>query len=536
MPPTNERMTTHGSRMTATACLAVGAAFATSAGCGERPAARGLPDLRPLRAVASQRADGALLRLHTRPDLRPPRVVVTRASALAAPGDVLITPTAPIDERSGPIILDRLGRMVWFHPLPRHQRAVNLQVQRYRGQPVLTWGQRRFHSVDSIYGGSARTKFNVIVNRRYRVIARVRARGAGVDTDLHDFVITPRGTALVMGYRLASHNLARVGGSRRGRVIEGVVQEVSIRTGRVLFDWRSLDHIALPESYARPRRGAAYDYIHLNSIALDRDGNLLLSARHTSAVYKVSRRTGRVIWRLSGKRSSYRMGRLARFFYQHDARRLPDGTLSVFDNHWAYGNVRRARSRAITLWLDVRRRTARLARSFVHPVAPRLATSQGNFQLLADGHPLVGWGSVPAVSELDASGRSLFEAHLDSQTHQSYRAYKFPWPGRPGGRPVARAVIAAPGVVVLYASWNGAGDIAAWEILAGPSRRSLRPIGLAPWRGLETAVTVGGRHPYLAVRALDAQGRGDRSSPAVGTRPAAARLGPPVRGGGRRHG
>ncbi len=88
----------------------------------------------------------------------------------------------------------------------------------------------------------------------------------------------------------------------------------------MLFDWRSLDHVALAESHQRI--GPRFDYFHANSIGLTADGNLLVCARNTWAAYKIDRDTGRVIWRLGGKKSDFRMGKGTFFAWQHDARLL----------------------------------------------------------------------------------------------------------------------------------------------------------------------------------------------------------------------
>src|SRR5204863_9360513 len=117
----------------------------------------------------------------------------------------------------------------------------------------------------------------------------------------------------------------------------------------------SLGHVALDESSEPPpkKRSQPDDYFHVNSIDVDTDGNLLVSARNTHAVYKLKRRTGAILWRLGGKRSDFAMGPGTRFAWQHDARRRPDGTVSLFDNE-AAPQVR-AQSRGLVLRLNMPR-------------------------------------------------------------------------------------------------------------------------------------------------------------------------------------
>jgi hypothetical protein len=129
-------------------------------------------------------------------------------------------------------------------------------------------------------------------------------------------------------------NLSRVGGPEDGAVWDGVAQELGIETGEVLFEWHTLEHVALEESYYAPAKdiGSPFDYFHINSIDVDYDDNLLISCRNTSTVYKVERETGEIVWRLGGKKSDFEMGPGTPFAYQHDARRQPDGTITIFDN------------------------------------------------------------------------------------------------------------------------------------------------------------------------------------------------------------
>ena len=56
------------------------------------------------------------------------------------------------------------------------------------------------------------------------------------------------------------------------------------------------------------------------------------------------------------------------------------------------------------------------------------APSQGNAQTTADGNLLVGWGSLPYLSEFAPSGALLFNAEYPTGVN-SYRAYTFRWPG-----------------------------------------------------------------------------------------------------------
>jgi len=237
---------------------------------------------------------------------------------------------------------------------------------------------------------------------------------------------------------------------------------------------------------------------------MDSDGSLLISARDTWAVYKLDRTSGRIIWRLNGKRSSFAMDADTRFAYQHDAERRPDGTLSVFDNS-AAPPVRKE-SRALVLTVDEAARRVSLVRAYTHPDR-LLAANQGSVQTLANGNLAIGWGSQRAFTEHAADGRLLFDGRL-SVANDTYRVERAAWSALPrDGRPSVTADARGSQRTAVYASFNGATEVARWEVLAGRSRTALAVVGSGPRTGFESAVGVGTPGPYFAVRALDAAGR-----------------------------
>jgi hypothetical protein len=285
--------------------------------------------------------------------------------------------------------------------------------------------------------------------------------------------------------------------------MDNIVQEIDVASGRVLFSWHSVGAIGLRESYrsASEDRGRPYDYFHANSVDADERGDLIVSARHTNSVTKISRRTGRVVWRLGGRRSDFRMGRGTHFRLAHDARWQPDGTLRVFDNS---ERGLRDRSRVLTMRLDARRRRADLVADVRHPRAV-LAATQANAQRLANGNTFVGWGSQGRWSEFGVDGSLLYDAEL-ATGWDSYRAYRGVWDGRPRTRPRVVAQRRPGGRAAVFVSWNGATHVARWRVLTGRSPGTLAAVAEAPRAGFETGIRVGGRPARVAVQALDAAG------------------------------
>src|SRR5215213_2595489 len=308
----------------------------------------------PLPSVAPVLPKGVWA-FRSRPDLTPTAAEVAGSAYGTAPGYVFLALKEGAGEH-GPMILDDRGQLVWF---TKHTRARDFKVQNYRGSPVLTWWE------GSVVAGHGKGEY-VVFDDSYSEVARVRA-GNGYQGDLHEFLITPQDTALLTAYTPARADLSAVGGSEGGAVWGGVAQEVDIETGEVLFEWHSLEHVGVEESYVHPPEDPAlrYDYFHINSIDVYDDDHLLVSARNTWTLYKIERKTGEVIWRLGGKKSDFEMGQGTRSAFQHDARRHKDGTISVFDNG-AYPQVH-PQSRGIVLGLEEEKMGATLLASTLPP-------------------------------------------------------------------------------------------------------------------------------------------------------------------------
>jgi hypothetical protein len=435
------------------------------------------------------------------PDLRPPRITVLRHATGLGPGLIVLgakNRSPGPSEQAGPLIVDDLGRPVWFRPLPPGQVASDVRVQRYQGQPVLTWWQ------GTTLGGAGHGHGEgVIADSSYHVIAHVHA-GHGYFADQHTFLLTPQNTALIEAYHQTRRDLSSVGGSRNGKVYDGIVQEIDLTTGRVLFEWHSLDHVPVADSYQPAPRdpNTPYDYFHINSVGLSQDGNLLISSRHTWTVYEVDRHTGRIIWRLGGKHSDFRPGPGAKFAWQHNPVPVGSDMLRIFDNE-SNGTPVKPVSRVITLRLDQQRKTATLVQSIEHP-ARLSAPSQGNSQAQPNGDLFVGWGRLGRFSEFGPGGRLLLDATFPPG-YDTYRAYRFPWTGDPSTRPATAAHRDGRDTAV-QAFWNGATDVARWRILAGAGPGSLKRLGSVAWNGLDTTARVRTHASWMAVAAVDAGG------------------------------
>jgi hypothetical protein len=446
-------------------------------------------------AAALASPAGASQSYVSRPDIKPPTVEVTTPAQNTAPGFVFVAPKGG-DEQRGPMIYDNLGQLVFFQPVPAGTTVLDFKPQTYQGKPVLSWWQGQ---AKRGYGfGKA-----VIYDQSYHPVATVAAKN-GYEMDFHEFTITPKGTALFDAYKIVRQDLSKVkGGTKTSLTMKNVVQEVDIATGKLLLEWDMNEDIAPTESYevVPKRAGFPYDYIHVNSVDEDTDGNLLISARATHTVYKIDRKTAKIIWRLGGKKSDFKMGKGTRTAWQHDAHRQADGTITTFDNN-ADEPAPGKESRGVEVKVDESAMTATLVREWKNTPA-QLSPSQGNMQVLPNGNVFIGWGGTATnQTEFSATGAKLFEASFTNRSVESYRA---PWTGRPTSAPKLVAKSSGNGIA-LRVSWNGATDVAAWRVLGGASAATLQLRATTARKGFETLLRDYSKDPFVAVEALDAQG------------------------------
>ncbi len=445
----------------------------------------------------------------TEPALRPPVIKndIRPASSKLAPGYILMTnfydlSHPPITGQSGPLILDNNLQPVWFKPIPTSVVAGNLSLQIYNGNPVLAWWQ----GVVTNTGATEQGEY-VIVDQHYRAVATLRASDGWVLT-LHEIVIRGH-DAWVTANKNIPMDLSRYGGAYNGALIDSAVQEYDLTTGKLVRSWDALDHIPPGDSRATlPTNGFPWDAYHVNAIDLPGDGSFVVSMRDTWAVYKVSIATGKIEWTLGGPHSSFEFGPGADFQWQHDVVTYPGSSLiTMFDDHCCqitgggtYVSPTGA-SRGLVLKLDQRTHTATFAAAYSHG-SKFDSDYMGSLQPLANGNEMVGWGSSPFITEYSASGDMLLDARLPG-SDITYRAEVQRWVGLPL-TPPAGAAREKDGKTTVYASWNGATEVAAWKVLAGAGGQT---VATAAKSGFETAIPVGQSYKTFEVQALDAHGK-----------------------------
>ena len=426
-----------------------------------------------------------------------------------APGYILLAPiknfahSGNLMGRPGPEILEQNGNPVWSDPLGtvtiegrRFEKvAMDFHATTYEGQPVLVWWEG--HITPQGFGtGTWR-----IVDQHYHTLAVVNAP-PGFELDFHDIALTTHGTAYIVGNRTVAMSLRCCGGPSEGQIYDQVLFEVSIKTGRVLWGWDPLQHIPLRESYAAMPFHGPWDPYHINSISFGPSGAPIISARNTWAAYWIDRKSLGIFATLGGKRSTFKLLGGARFAWQHDVLAQPGNQVSMFDDE-AVPPVAK-QSRGLVLGLDWTHHSASVAREYVLP-KPALAGSQGDFEPLPNGNVFVGWGQLPFFTEYSAGGALLYMGNLPGPD-ESYREFRAQWVGVPS-EPPTLAIVPAKGASDIYASWNGATQVAAWQLLAGSRATALTAVAKPVAReGFETLLPTTNAGPYYAVQALDPSG------------------------------
>lgn len=405
------------------------------------------------------------------------------------------------------LIMDDAAEPVWIAPsdIPgaNPKNMLGLDVQTYRGKPVLTYWSGTSTAGHGLGDGT-------ILDTSYRRVATVQA-GGDMKADMHEFKLTSAGTALLTAYPTVAADLRAIGGPKDGHIFDCHVQEVDVRTGRVLLDWSTLAHIGVDETYMGLKQGKdqdgttparAFDPFHLNSI--DEDGDrLLISARHTHAVYAIDRTSGKLLWRFGGRRSDFTIPAEASFAWQHDARWRPGQQMTLFDDHYyatsSTGDPGAGHSRGLRFAIDESAKTAKLTAQYAF--GQHKATAMGNMEVLANGNAFLGWGTVLAITEFDPQGNAVYEATLGGR---SYRAFRRHWVGNPTTRPSIKARREGSNVGV-HLSWNGATEVDRWRILAGAKSSELKEVATVPRTGFESSMRIAPAD-VIAAQAIDERG------------------------------
>ena len=459
------------------------------------------------------------------PDLHPMVVTVNTFNPGTSSGLIFLAPYGfsadAMYGQPGSLIVDNNGNPVWFRPLSSpNLMNTDFRMQKLYNKPVLTFWQGTLATppayTNAPGGSSEPGSCYYILDNTYAVIKTVMAL-EGYTSDIHEFLLTPNNTALLLSTKTVPMDLTPYGGPQDGYVQDFAIQEIDLHTNKLLFIWRALEHIPLTDSYQTASSASASDNIwdayHLNSVGLtDSVDDIIVSGRNTWTVYRINKPTKNIIWQLGGKQTSFTIESGASFSWQHDARFLPDNFVSMFDDNSNGSSTPEPPSHGLILQLDTVGMTASLYRSYYHDPNISVA-SQGNTQNLANGNKFVGWGQSQYYSEFSEAGNTegdpslnlLYAAQIPDSNY-TYRAYREDWVGMPF-YPPSIGITSSSGQITVYASWNGSTETTQWQVWAGSKSKKLSLITSASRSGFETAILTSAKGPYFQVRALDSSGK-----------------------------
>ncbi|KAK4141214.1 ASST-domain-containing protein [Dichotomopilus funicola] len=496
----------------------------------------------------------------SRSDLAPPRLNITiPATKDVEPGYLFVAPFAgfpdtPTEQhgprQAGPYIFRDNGDLVWSGYGIYSIWATNFQAARWKGKDVL-FSFEGDHNAGYGHGHGHIT----IVDQHYETIRELRA-GNHKLVDKHEFHVINEETGLIQVYQPVPRDLSEYGGSPEQQwIVDAIIQELDIATGKLLFEWHSLDHVT-PEEAILPlnpgQAGSGYnssdawDYYHINSVDKDSAGNYIVSARDACTVHKINGTSGEIIWRLHGKKSDFSVPKNAEFCFQHHARWLQEDNgdgieiISLYDNsahgteHGSGHEVHTAEnSSGKILRLDTNAWTAELVQGYYPPEGyTLLSKSQGSTQVQPGGNVLVNWGSEGAITEYTADGTVIFHAYMDSGDLdlgvENYRGFRFNWTGIPNEEPAVVALEGEDGNTSVYVSWNGDTETAVWrfyEVVDGFGSRSF--LGEVERTSFETRLDLprGKKVTKVGAEAVDNRGRVLRVTQDVKVEPEIVRAG-----------
>lgn len=316
------------------------------------------------------------------------------------------------------MIFDRRGTPVWWFEEPQLPIDANVLTG---GR--LVWGVRN---------GEPTPSYEI---RNLEGELERRLRTVGTKTDLHDLQEFANGNYLLMSYKPRDGvDLTAYGGTADETVKDAELQEVT-PDGKVVWSWNSKDHIALAETGRwwemgiGPPGRPGWDIVHINSAEIY-DDSMLISMRHTDAIYSIDRATGEVEWKLGGTETPESLTVLGDshgdypFGGQHDGRLhgKDDSVLTAFDNaHELDRDPRGARYR-----IDEDADTARLIDSLGDPTVSD-SRCCGSHRRTNDGGAVVTWGWTAQATGFKPDGSVRYRLEmLNASPPPLYRVVPVP--------------------------------------------------------------------------------------------------------------
>jgi len=461
-------------------------------------------DMRPSKhepEISEEEVDLKFNTFVTEPTFKTPKITIhniTEDRSQLAPGYYFYGPYET--GAAGPQVFDQDGQLIYWGASQTHEpRIKNFLPCSYQGSPPtshLCWSEV-FH--DAKYGHEYVT--NHVLDNTYTPVHEPYGAISGWQfPNSHEYNMLPSGTSLIQAvYQIVPWNLSSYNGPEEGFVHDGCFQEIDTVTGAAVFSWCASDHFSLDSSYvyldvpsqhnfteAIAGNGSykrSWDFIHLNAVDKLENGNYIVSARHFNSIFCVagpsSAEPGKVLWHLGGKANEFEYLNDFAFSRQHHVRVVSQDSakdtlsISLFNNGF---NVRNSAlleglaSSGQIIRLDTAFKTAELLHEYIHPDSAAgwrasVTIAEGSMDVLGNGNAVLGWGSLPTLSEYSKQGDVLFHASYAGGHGRSYRVFKREWVGMPtwDAKMVVYKSERDSEAMWAYVSWNGATEVKAWR-------------------------------------------------------------------------
>ena len=343
----------------------------------------------------------------------------------------------------------------------------------------------------------------IVLDSHFNEIDTVQAQN-GYGTDSHELILLPNGNALLIALELQKMDLSRIveGGRTDALVFGNHIQELDVDKN-VVFEWRCWDHFDIGDAVHEDLTAPVVDYVHMNAIAIDFDGHLLISSRHLSEITKIHRSTGAIIWRFGGKHNEFEiLNDDTGFFYQHYVRPVTGkpGHYLLFDN----GNYRKPYfSRAVEFKLDTQSGTAEKIWEYRH-TPDKFVSQYGSVQRLPAGNTLINWSTWPPLyaTEVSQNGESVFQ--IRSNDFSSERVHRFDWSGK-ANRPDLIVDAYESGVFLIFNQF-GNPDVTLYHIYGDTVPEPNRPLETTSETTLFLSGLQSNRNWYFRVTSVNGSG------------------------------
>ncbi|MBA3647097.1 MAG: aryl-sulfate sulfotransferase [Chitinophagales bacterium] len=349
--------------------------------------------------------------------------------------------------------------------------------------------------------------------------------GNGYKADVHEFLIYSNGHSFLESYDAEPFDMTIYNPTYNpDAIVTGAVVQELDKNKNVIFQWRSWDYFQVTDDTHDPLTTSTIDYVHLNSIYPDTDGNIIVSCRSMDEVTKINHTTGGLVWRWGGKNNQFTfVSDAEKFSHQHDVIRITNGHITMFDN----GNYHSPpQSFAKEYQLDEVNKVATLVWKYSRNTSagPVYGNAMGSMQRLANGNTLISWGLIyvpefPTATEVDINQNVVWEMRLDdTYTDAIYRIHKFTWD--PCSRPTT-STMRATNITATKAqlSWGAATNASSYSlnyrlqgatnwIVKSPSSpnktvKKLTPGSTYEWRVRSTCTNPSAQSGYTGIKTFN---------------------------------